>query len=227
MSSGAVNLAWDNPGNPTIDRYEYRQATTVTNGEYDFSSWRPISPSRADTVTARITGLTNGTRYHFQIRAVNLQSETEVRESGESNTVPATPIPTPSAPRNLKAETRSRLATLTWADPNDSSIQKYQVRRADSYDTGGNPIWPVKSDDEPVWTDIPGSDASTATHTLYDLSIGTKYTFELRGVYADNHGAWSRVTVTPARRGAVAAARSTLTGDTKCFGYADGAGSRR
>ena len=93
VSSGAVNLAWDNPNNPTINRYEYRRAKTITNGEYDFSSWRPTSPSGPNIVTARITGLSDNTEYHIQIPAVNFQSETGVRESGPSNTVPATPQP--------------------------------------------------------------------------------------------------------------------------------------
>ena len=206
VSSGAVNLAWDNPNNSTIDRYEYRQAKTITNGEYDFSSWRPISPSGADTVTARITGLTNGTRYHFQIRAVNLQSETEVRESGESNTVPATPNPTPSAPRNLTAEPRSRMASISWDPTSDPTVTNYQSRR--SRDAGAS--W-----DDWTLSNTPGTGAR-----WWDLTIGRTYVLELRWEGPAGPGETASVTFTPTLKGASA----TYNSGSDCSGNAAGAG---
>lgn len=129
MSRGAVNLAWDNPNNPTINRYEYQYVTTTNpevSPDFSFVSWRRMSRSRADTVDYSVTGLNNGDHYHIQIRAVNLQSETGVRESGESNTVIATPNPTPSAPGNLIATTQSRNGELTWSAPGSGEPVPYR-----------------------------------------------------------------------------------------------------
>ena len=87
-------------------------------------------------------------------------------------------------------------------------------------DSQGDPEWRDWSDIT-VATD---SETGRISYTVCGLTIGAEYTFEVWAVNDVDIRATSRVTVTPARRGAVAVVRSTLTGDTKCFGYADGAG---
>ena len=76
-----VTLSWKAPnrGTSKILRYEYRQR--VGNGT--FGAWKTLS---GKGTTRSVTGLTNGTSYRFQIRAVNATGSAAV-----SNTVTVTP----------------------------------------------------------------------------------------------------------------------------------------
>ena len=61
-----VRLEWDNPGDSTIQRYQYRFMNTsdsVWNPD-----WTMISGSNASTTSFTATGLTNGIEYTFQVR---------------------------------------------------------------------------------------------------------------------------------------------------------------
>ena len=93
----------------------------------------------------------------------------------------------PATPANLAAAAASGQVALSWDDPSESDITKYQVRVSD--DGGGT--W------SPDWTDIAGSGASTTEHTVSSLANGTEYTFEVRAVNADGDGAASRIAATP------------------------------
>ena len=77
-----VVLVWTDPSNATITGYEYRQSTDGAT----WGSWTGIAGSGAATTTHTVPGLTNGTEYHFQIRAENPSGV-----SAESNTASATP----------------------------------------------------------------------------------------------------------------------------------------
>ena len=209
-ASRQVSLAWDNPGNPQIDRYEYQTSTTLNDGEIGWPTrWTNIPGSGPDTVSRAVTGLTNNVTNYIRIRAVNDQSETGTRESGPSNTVEAIPNPTPAAPRNLRLSpevTKGLNIGLLWDSSIDTTITAYQVRR--SADGGAN--W------SPDWTDLP----ATATGTAYEgHEFGTEYTFEVRAVNPVAAGAVSRITNTPTRNGAA----GSLSG-TSCAGNAAGAG---
>ena len=64
---GQVRLAWSNPGDSSVTRWEFQQK----EGEERYGSWTPITASDKDTTSHRVTGLTNDTTYGFRIRAVN------------------------------------------------------------------------------------------------------------------------------------------------------------
>ncbi len=67
---GQARLAWTAPasdGGNAITGYDYRQR--VGNGS--FGAWMPILNSDANTTEHTVTGLTNGTSYTFEVRAVN------------------------------------------------------------------------------------------------------------------------------------------------------------
>ncbi len=91
----------------------------------------------------------------------------------------------PNAPAGLAAEEGDGEVTLSWTDPNNSSIIKYQVRQSD--DGGAN--WGD-------WADISGSDSTTTTHTVAGLTNGTTYDFEVRAM---NAGGYSAAASTSAR----------------------------
>ncbi len=80
---GSATLYWTDPGISTIDKYEVRQGTGTT---VSWGSWTEITDSDATTTKHTVTGLTNGTEYSFQIRAV-----VGTTGGAESDTVTATP----------------------------------------------------------------------------------------------------------------------------------------
>ena len=95
-------------------------------------------------------------------------------------------LPTPSAPQNLTATTSDAQVTLTWTDPNDSTITHYQ------HETKF-----VGDRDFGVWKNIPGSNKDTTTFTATGLENGKEYEFTIRAVNANGEGSYSRVRATP------------------------------
>ena len=172
--SEQVTLSWDNPNDTSITKYEYRQK--IVTGDY--GSWTDIPNSDNDTTTHTVTGLTNGTRYTFELRAVN--------DTGDSpaSTVNARPIAVPAAPTNLSAMPGNGQVALTWDDPENDTITGYQYRQA----TGSG----ASLD----WSDISDSSATTITHTVTGLTNGTAYSFEVRAVNASGNGVPSSVIAT-------------------------------
>ena len=177
---GQVTLSWTaataDATIAPITKYEYN-----TDGGTTFTSIPDSGPS-TDNYT--VLGLTNLTTYTFAVRAVNVIGE------GPSATKDATPASvTPAAP-NLSATAGDTQVKLEWADPNDSSIDKYQ------YSTdGGTGFIDIDADD------IDYSVANTIGYTVTSLTNDTEYTFHIRAV--DNqalqpYGDASDVTATPA-----------------------------
>jgi hypothetical protein len=66
--NGKVELAWTTPGDigDTITKYQLSYGATTGYA----ASWTDITGSDASTTTHTVTGLTNGTSYTFEVRAV-------------------------------------------------------------------------------------------------------------------------------------------------------------
>ena len=107
MGDTAVTLSWDDPQDATITGYQVRfaEGTTVD----DSTAWTAITGSGASTTNHTVTGLTNGTQYTFQIRAVN----------NRGNSAPATVTVTPkvnnppTVANTIAAQTVAADATVT------------------------------------------------------------------------------------------------------------------
>ena len=179
-ANGRVTLTWDDPGKGVyIEFYHY----TADGGE----TWTEIpgSESTAEGQLTRYTvpNLTNGQTYTFAVLAEN-----DTGAGPPSASVMATPQGgAPAKPTGLSAAPGDAEVTLTWDNPHDASITKYQVKQ-----------------DAASWTDISGSDAITVSHTVATLTNGTSYTFQIRAVNdhdgdtADDPGpASDAVTVSP------------------------------
>ena len=61
-----VTLTWNNPDNPVISDYQYRQGS---GSPLVWESWTDIGSSDANTTEHTVTGLTNDTEYSFAVRA--------------------------------------------------------------------------------------------------------------------------------------------------------------
>ncbi len=180
-----VRLSWDNSGNAAIDSLQYRHKSA---GQTLFGAWGtipvPIGASAVAVDEHTVTGLTNGIRYFFEVRARN-----EAGWSGPSNQASATPAGAPEAPGNLQASAGDAQVALSWETPlaNGATITGYDYRQS----TDGGAAW------SPDWSSIEGSGPTTRRHTVVGLTNEVEYTLEVRAVNAVGAGDSSRVQATP------------------------------
>ena len=90
----------------------------------------------------------------------------------------------PARLTGLTATAGDRQVTLTWDDPNDASITKYQVwHRPQAQRTGGS-----------GWVDVPGA---VTSYTVTGLQNGTEYQFWIRAVNDIGHSGTEIAYATP------------------------------
>ena len=154
--------------------------TAITNYQYstDGLTWTAFAP--ADTASpVTVTGLTNGTPYDIQLKAVNAGGA-----GAESTIVTSTPVTTPNAPTNLSATPGSDEASITFTLPSSnggSTITNYE------YTLNGGTNWTAFA---PATT--------TNSVKITGLTNGTTHTIGLRAVNVVGPGtASANVTVTP------------------------------
>ena len=181
QSGTTATLAWAAPDNASITGYQIRYAETGTS----LPLWSDISNSGSGTTSHTVTGLMNETSYTIEVRAINA-----VGSGPSSSTIaaPATPLPLP--PGNFTASAGNGAVALSWDDPNDDTITAYEYR-----------YWTGTTSDQ-TWVVIPGSDASTTSHTVTRLTNCSTYTFEVRARNAAGAGPASSVTGTPGEKAA-------------------------
>ena len=152
-----VRLTWTDPGDSIITKYQYRQRA----GSGQWSNWRDISGSGATTVSHTITGLTNGTSYTFELRAVRSGVI-----AGASSSVSATPADQFGTPKGFSLTVPSAGSiTLSWTDLEDPTITYQYQQRV------GTGSWTS-------WTAMPGA---TGTFTIRSgLAERTFYQYRIR-----------------------------------------------
>ena len=150
-------------------------------------------PSSTATTTAYTTktGLSNGNSYDFRVRAVN-----SANNGGASDE--ATALMIPAKPAGVAAAAGLNVATLSWTDPGNASIRRWEYR----YKTDGSFPQSCTTDDPPVctdvWTAVPSSSATTASYLVTGLENAVEHTFEVRAVNVTGNGVASdQVKVTP------------------------------
>ena len=175
----SVTLAWADPSDATITRYEYQvnHNDTLTGKFSGWGPWQSISGSGAATTSHVLSGLVNGREYRYHVRAVNAGGASGSAPSASPFYVVAIPLDPPAAPTGLIATAGHNRAVVTWNDPSDASISGYEyaVQQAGN-DPGG-------------WTVIHGSHANTTSHIIKGLTNGTAYVIHLRAVNAGGAGA--------------------------------------
>ena len=174
---GEVRLTWDDPGDAAITRWQYQQK----EGAGNYGHWTNIPSSGPSTSSYTVVNLVNGARYAFKLRTVNLSGP-----GAESNAVTATPIAVPGMPSGFTASAGDSEVRLTWNDPGDAAITRWQYRSAMSSGESGG------------WTEIGNSDHETASYTVISLNNDTEYYFQVRAVNSSGAGAASsEVRATP------------------------------
>ncbi|MCY4117695.1 MAG: fibronectin type III domain-containing protein [Caldilineaceae bacterium] len=155
LADQQTTLTWQAPpgAGTTITGYEYRYAESTATLPATWSD-------AGNDLTETITGLTNGTQYTFEVRAV---SNTGM---GPPARVMQTPADEPDAPV-LTATEGYRLVTLSWEAPEDNgaAITAYHVERLNAQNE-----WVA------IPTSLSGSDTS---YTHRGLSDSTVYTYRI------------------------------------------------
>ena len=96
---------------------------------FEIKGWTDVPENDANNRFHAVTGLTNDITYTFAVRAVNPSGD------GPASTATGVPVPVPAAPVNLSATPGDGRVTLSWTDPGDASITKYQY--STDYTIGG------------------------------------------------------------------------------------------
>ena len=173
-----VKLEWPDPNDSSIDKWQYRRRARVGQINWgSWGSWADVSVVTRDTIMGYTeTGLTNGTEYEFEVRAWDEQASTQNGPAGKDDATPMgvdtnnLPIP-PAKPTGLTATGGHNQVTLSWDDPDDSSIDRYEYRqKAGDANSFG------------AWTRISGSGPATTEYTVTLLTNGVTYTFEIQAV---------------------------------------------
>ena len=164
--SRAADLAWTNPNDGTITKWQYRYKTKT--GSY--GGWTDVPSSGAATTSYTVTGLTNGKLYTFGIRAVNANGNGAASDEQVSATVPA-------GPDSFEAKPLDTVVELEWTNPdNESTITQWQYRYRTKTGSYGN------------WIEISNPTRAGAyfRHRV-SLAVGAYY-FQVRGVNARGVG---------------------------------------
>ncbi len=167
-----------------------------------------LAYSIAETLPAGLsfsaaTRVLSGTPSALQAAATYTYTVTDVDGDTDTLTFDITVLPpAPAKPAGFTATAGTAQVALSWNDPSDSTITKYQVRHKEgaNFDPG----------DTGLWGDIANSGASTTAHTISGLKVGSVYVFQVRAVNAGGNGASSdEATAIPA--GGFNVTPSTLT----------------
>ena len=121
--NGLVDLSWDAPSSNGRDISSYIIETSI-----NLINWTTNSSTNATTRFKRVSGLTNGTLYHFRVYAINLAGNG--LSSNEENAIPKT---IPGAPTIGTAIASNAQATINWAAPvnnGGSAITGYLIEKS-------------------------------------------------------------------------------------------------
>ena len=197
LVSGNAQLAvsWTAPANngSAVTDYDVRYSSDVGA---TWTEWN--ANNTGTTLSATITGLTNGMSYQVQARAAN------ARGDGPWSTSTTAQAGAPDAPDAPMLSAGSSQTSVTWSAPadNGSAITDYDVR--------------YSSDSGATWTELADNTNSTAlSATIGSLTNGTSYQVQVRAANARGDGAWSASAAVKAGAPATPAAPALVPGLTQ------------
>ena len=186
----AINVVWTAPANnggSDITSYDLRHIGSDATDKADDNWTVEDGVWSSGALQSAITGLTNGTGYDVQVRAVNANGD-----GSWSATVSGKAATVPSASYLWSAVASSAQIYIIWSSPDSdggSGITSYDLRhiRSDADDSA-----------DANWTLNEDFSRSASAYRIRGLTNGVAYHVQVRAVNAAGDGAWSeRVTRTP------------------------------
>ena len=176
VDSGRVVLQWDT-GDPAITDYLVRTVDYWNGG-----AWGTLVSAGSGTrTTAEVTSLTNGTEYIFTVQAAEVSGGQTVPAGAKSGLFATPTVSVPAAPANLTATPGDGQVAVSWDDPGNITIRKYQ------YSTDGGT----------TFHHMNGSGRNTTSFTFSNLTNGTEYTLAIRASNLSGESTAATVTATP------------------------------
>ena len=191
-SDQALTVVWTAPasdGGSAISSYDLRYIDTDAGDKAD-DNWTvelSVWTTGAGALESTLSGLTNGTRYDVQVRAVNA-----IDNGAWSATVSGKVATVPSAPYLGYAVSSNGQVNIVWSSPDSdggADIASYDLRyiRSDEDDS-----------DDDNWTYLEDFSRTASSYRILGLTNSVAYHMQVRAVNAAGPGAWSeRVTRTP------------------------------
>ena len=197
--SGKLSASWTKPAGP-VTGYELRHKQTTAANQTattpgDPSTGWVTSTASITTTSAEITGLTNGTAYHVQVRATDGQTETGNGYGAWSASQSGTPVavPPPAAPTNLSVSAGNTQLGLTWTAPS-GTLTGYDVHYTSAVASSvSNSAAASGNDASAAWVAVSRGTENTpptASQTISSLSNGTAYRVRVRAKNSVGNGAW-------------------------------------
>ncbi len=176
--TGQVSLSWTSPAGPGASPAGYNLYEGTRPGQMPATPVNGTTPITGTSTT--VTGLAPGTKYYFEVTAVNAAGE-----GAPSNSASATTTGPPGAPAGLQATGGNGQVALSWTPPistGGSPVTGYNVYRSTAPGSRGTELTTV----------------TTPGYTATGLSNGTKYYFRVTAVNALGEGpASAQVSVVP------------------------------
>ena len=172
-----LTVNWDNPGNVSIDAYEYRYSTD--GGRPWTPNWTEVPGSGPNTTSTRLSDIPP-VEHTIQVRALDGDATVNIGEIKE------TPNPTPDL-TGMTAQhgPDGNELIISWDDVNDPFVQSYQYR----YRVDASSEWTD-------WTTIRGSGSSTTSFTLSTVET-VEHTVQVRGRSGNTITGMGEATETP------------------------------
>ena len=179
VSHGSMTLAWDDPGDDTIEGYQIlrrsRDGSEYEDGLGAAEFIVIVDDTGSSATTSTDSSVTVRTRYVYHVKARNPQGLSE--SSGVANAETQAALLPPSRPTGLAVSSTSHdSVTLAWDDPGDDTIESYQVLRrsrdGSEYEDG------LGASEFVVIAGDTGSSATTYTDT--SVTTRTRYAYRVR-----------------------------------------------
>ena len=218
---GKVTLAWDDPKDTTITRYEYHTTATPTVGDAETQDWTAVPDSGPGTTSytfpylvalgENVDGDQIEVVYTFKIRAVNRNAgDTDDQERADSENANASPGLPLATPTGLMASwnPESRMITLIWDQHPYSPVTEFEVTWRNTGESGGeesklvSAAQTLKVGDEPLvltLSDIfidPDNQDLTYMALSSDPSVATAQVINSTVVITREGSGKTRVTIT-------------------------------
>ena len=184
-ASTLLRVTWTIDDAAGVTAYDVRHiASSATDrGDSNWTVKDDAWTAASGTLSYTISGLTDGTSYDVQVRAVRNTTDGSWSETAVGT--PATAATAAPSITTVRAEERA--LRVSWRAPTTppATVTGYGVRhiRSDAADKAADANWTVVS--------AATTSASARTHTVTGLTNDEGYDVQVRAVTANGNGAWS------------------------------------